>query len=382
MHPKLYNAAAEGKINDLQEFRDHLEVQLTPNNNTVLHIAAIFGNIQSVNWLLANAPLLLCRVNAKGSTPLHVSAREGRCEIVQALIESARSRPRGQELGRGIGAVWEMLRMVNGDGDTALHEAVQFRHLDVTDVLVREDPQFSHPPNRSQETPLYLAAEKGLDDCVSRILDTCRAPSYGGPGGRTALHAAVIFDSEGSTRALLNWSGGRLAKLADEHGWTPIHFAARLGHENRVRQIFLSDERSKEMAYLTAEGDEKKTALHLAASHGHIDVVMFLYFYCPDCAEMVTSRGQNILHIAVTNERVNVIKFVLESHPLLSSLINQKDNDGNTPLHLLAASSNYFQWGLVTDPRVETMAFNNENLTPLDIACSDKYGSPFVSVLP
>ncbi|KAK3043484.1 hypothetical protein RJ639_002063, partial [Escallonia herrerae] len=331
MHPKLYNAAAEGKVNDLQEFRDHLE---------------------SVNWLLANAPLLLCRVNAKGSTPPHVSAREGRSEIVQALIESL---DRG---GQGDAENGER------DGDTALHEAMQFRHLDVADVLVREDPQFSHPPNRSQETPLYLAAEKGLDDCVCRILNACRAaPSYGGPGGRTALHAAVIFDSEGSTRALLNWSRGRLAKAADEHGWTPIHYASRLGHENRVRQIFLSDERSKEMAYLTAEGDEKKTALHLAASHGHIDVVMFLYFHCPDCAEMVTSRGQNI--------------FILQLRMSESILINQKDNDGIIPLHLLAASSNYFQWGLVTDPRVETMAFNNENLTPLDIACSDKYGSPF-----
>ncbi|KAK2995242.1 hypothetical protein RJ640_023766, partial [Escallonia rubra] len=376
MHPKLYNAAAEGKVDDLLEYRDQLEDQLTPNNNTVVHIAATFGHTRSVNEVLANRPSLLCRVNVKGNTALHLSAREGHCKVVQALIESARSRPPGQGLGNGIGAVREMLRMVNGDGDTALHEAVQYRHLDVARVLIEEDPDFSHPPNISQETPLYLAAEKGLDECVFGILNTCRAPSYGGPGGRTALHAAVIFDSEGSTRELLNWSGGRLSKVADEHGWTPIHYAARLGHEKRVRQICLSDEISKEMGYLTADGDEKKTALHFAASHGHVNIMMFLLAYCPDCAEMVTSRGQNILHIAVKDDQDDVITFVLE-HPLLSSLINQKDNDGNTPLHLLAASTNDFQLGLVNHPRVEKMAFNKESLTPLDIACSDKYQSTF-----
>ncbi|KAK2995241.1 hypothetical protein RJ640_023765 [Escallonia rubra] len=381
MHPKLYNAAAEGKVDDLLEYKDQLEDQLTPNSNTVLHIAATFGHIQSINWVLANRPSLLCRVNVKGNTALHLSAREGHCKVVQALIESARSRLPDQGLGKGIGAVREMLRMVNGDGDTALHEAVQFRHLDVAGVLIEEDPDFSHPPNTSQETPLYLAAEKGLDECVFRILNTCRAPSYGGPVGRTALHAAVIFDSEGSTKVLLNWSRGRLSKVADEHGWTPIHYAARLGHEKRVSQICLSDERSKEMGYLTAHGDEKKTALHLAASHGHVDVMKFLVACYPDCAEMVTSRGQNILHIAVKDEQEEVIKFVLQ-HPLLSSLINQKDNDGNTPLHLLAASTNIFPWRLVSHPRIEKMTFNKENLTPLDIAYSDKYRFTMVSFLP
>ncbi|KAK3002926.1 hypothetical protein RJ639_018769 [Escallonia herrerae] len=406
MHPQLYNAAAEGRVDDLLEFGDQLELQLTPNKNTVLHIAATFGHRRSVNCVLANRPSLLCRENVKGNTALHLSAREGHCKVVQALIESARSRLPDQVLGKGIGAVREMLRMVNGDGDTALHEAVQYRHLDVARVLIEEDPDFSHPPNTSQETPLYLAAEKGLDECVLGILNTCRAPSYGGPGGRTALHAAVIFDSEDalgsiccsktlghmfhlhshealgvsivlatsrSTRELLNWSGGRLSKVADKHGWTPIHYAARLGHEKRVNQICLSDERSKEMGYLTADGDEKKTALHLAASHGHVDVMMFLVACYPDCAEMVTSRGQNILHIAVKDEQEEVIKFVLQ-HSSLSSLINQKDNDGNTPLHLLAASTNIFPWRLVNHPRIEKMTFNKENLTPLDIAYSDKYG--------
>ncbi|KAK2978509.1 hypothetical protein RJ640_023755 [Escallonia rubra] len=381
MHPKLYNAAAEGRVDDLLEFGDQLELQMTPNNNTVLHIAATFGHKRSVKRVLANRPSLLCRVNVKGNTALHLSAREGHCKVVQALIESARSRPPDQGLGQGIGTLKEMLRMVNGDGDTALHEAVQYRHLDVARVLIEEDPDFSHPPNTSQETPLYLATEKGLDECVFGILNTCRAPSYGGPGGRTALHAAVIFDSEANTRELLNWSGGRLSKAADEHGWTPIHYAARLGHEKRVRQICSSDERSKEMGYLAADGDEKKTALHLAASHGHVKIVKFLFACSPDCAEMVTSRGQNILHIAVKDMQEDVITFVLE-HPLLSSLINQKDNDGNTPLHLLAASSNVFSSGLVNHPGVEKMAFNKENLTPLDIACSDKYQSTWVSVLP
>lgn len=42
MDPKLYVAAADCNINVLQEYKD-IHLQFTPENNTVLHVAAKFG---------------------------------------------------------------------------------------------------------------------------------------------------------------------------------------------------------------------------------------------------------------------------------------------------------------------------------------------------
>lgn len=43
------------------------------------------------------------------------------------------------------------------------------------------------------ETPLYLYVNRGYNvDVLSQMLKTCTPPEYGGPDGKTALHAAVI----------------------------------------------------------------------------------------------------------------------------------------------------------------------------------------------
>ncbi|KAF7144944.1 hypothetical protein RHSIM_Rhsim04G0045700 [Rhododendron simsii] len=78
--------------------------------------------------------------------------------------------------------------------------------------------------------------------------------------------------------------------------------------------------------------------------------------------------GQNILHIAVDMNRASVIYFIL-GKSWVGQLINQKDNDGNTPLHLLVASDCkvYELW---THHRADHDAFNGKNMTPVDLVWS------------
>lgn len=181
-----------------------------------------------------------------------------------------------------------------------------------------------------------------------------------------------------------------LAEKRDNDGWTPIHYAARLGHVQMVTQLLHF---KKSLAYLPTDDDEKKTALHIATSGGHIKVMELLIITCPDCCELLTGKGQNILHLAVMDKRKKVIDFILTrftwtryifrrfilkkfilTEMMVNNLINQKDKDGNTPLHLLALSNcKEIASDLIKKPRVEMMVFNNDNMNPVDIACSDKY---------
>ncbi|XP_028091658.1 receptor-interacting serine/threonine-protein kinase 4-like [Camellia sinensis] len=50
----------------------------------------------------------------------------------------------------------------------------------------------------------------------------------------------------------------------------PLHYAARFGHVQRAKQLLQLD---KYIAYVIADKDDKKTTLHVAATHGHVGVM-------------------------------------------------------------------------------------------------------------
>ncbi|KAK3043474.1 hypothetical protein RJ639_002053 [Escallonia herrerae] len=317
----------------------------------------MFGNTECANEVLRYSPSLSCRVNIQCDTPLHIAARKGCLDIVQALVKCTTRLDK-----KRVGVGKEVPRMLNKENDTPLHEAVRNGHFDVVKLLVEEDLDFSWPANNAEETPLYLTSEKGYDDLVSLILETCIAPAYSGPYGRTALHEAAISNSKGSMASLLGWKPS-LVKETDLHGWTPLHFAARIGYASIVSQLLEAD---KSLGYI-ADNDDKNTALHhIAACHGHIEVMREFFEHCPDCCEMVNARGRNFLHNVVEHEQKKAVTYILEQCAIAISLTNQKDSDGNTPLHLLV-TSDCNALGLIWHSGAHRNAFNKENLTPMDV---------------
>lgn len=369
MDSTLYNAATQGQVDVLRQHQ--LEIQTTANRNTALHVTVQFGQLQCAAAILDVCPSLLRKVNIKGETPLHMAAREGYADIVKVLIDRAKKVAPDLESGLG-GEAKKMLRATNVDNDTALHMAVrnwqlkEDKYLEVIKLLTEEDREFEHPANNDDETPLYLAAERGSVDVVKMLLNICTSPTYSGPGGRTALHAATFNNSERGVLmvdALLEWKAD-LIREADTYGWTPLHSAARSRNNLAVKKLL---EKDKSVAYVAANGDEGNTALHIAAAVGEVRVMKELLSYCPDCWEMVNNKGKNILHIAAYYEMDQATDFILES-PWVTHLINRKDNESNTPLHLLASKRNKLPYEY---PGADAYALNFENWTPLDVYCGE-----------
>ncbi|GMP41267.1 hypothetical protein CsSME_00011426 [Camellia sinensis var. sinensis] len=354
-------------INDQQQ----LELQFTSNKNTVLHVAAQFGNKKYVKIILEKSPLssLLCCLNIDGETPLHIAVREGHLDIVKALVGHAK-RLDHEEVESGGGAAMEMLRATNKDNDTVLHMAVRNPdNVGVVEWLAKEDPEFTHPPNNAKETPLYLAAERQHNDMVSMILKNCTSLAYGGPKGQTALHAATTDRLKiESTKLLLEWKSD-LIKETDEYGWTPLHYAARFGNQYGVKLML---EKDKSVAYITTDKEGyEKTALHIAAAHGHVSVIEEILSQCPNCWEMVNSKGQNVLHIVVDTEHKKVMEYIFKKSWIFH-LINQKDIEGNTSLHLLATFLEVGKRDIWRELWFsgDRLATNNENVTPINTLLS------------
>ncbi|KAF3652833.1 putative ankyrin repeat-containing protein-like isoform 2 [Capsicum annuum] len=335
MDPILYSAAMRGNIGDANFLlADHLKrdeengYQVTPKGNTVLHVAALYGHSHFAAEVLKITPAMLCCQNKKNETALHIAANEGHTEVVRVLLACVEDHNTNDKL----------TIMTDASGDTALHKAVRSQHLDVVKLLVKEGSEFEFPPNHPQETPLYLAAESGFHEALINILESCKKPTYAaGPSNRTPLHAAVIHEHKDCIRSRWRWNKA-LCEQPDLWGWNSLHYAVKFGLEDVVSDMLGW---KKSLVYLPAGSENDwATAIHIAASEGDVNMINELLNHCPDCWDMLNSNNQNALHVAILNNKDKLVRVILDSGKC-DSLVDELDSDGNTPLHLLAASDNH-----------------------------------------
>ncbi|KAJ4956969.1 hypothetical protein NE237_013752 [Protea cynaroides] len=411
MDPRSYLYAAKSEGNLLPQFGSLLEKEITPQKNTVLHIAAKFGQTETVKEIHKHCPDLLRRQNSKGDTALHLAARNGFPDIVRFLIDQDNKQQHVIELRKGPQSITDhqevaetddekaqlIIRMRNNKKDTALHEAVrnhflfdgqkEEQYLEVVKLLTEGDLEFQCVANDAGETPLYIAAEEGLLDFVKQLLKDCSSSShYRGPFGRTPLHAAAyggryVLVDEGTdsreigctdiTTALLTKKAD-LIREVDEDGWSPLHFAAFCGSLDVVKLLL---EKDKKVAYLP---DKKGlSSIHIATQRGHSSVIRELILQCPDCHELVDDKGRNALHLMsmYTNSQ-SLHSEILSKDILIKSMVNEVDNNGDTPLHFAAMRNNYMIAAAILPLRIaDNSAMNNCYFTPLDIILKNHEGA-------
>ncbi|KAH7861435.1 hypothetical protein Vadar_026143 [Vaccinium darrowii] len=365
MDSKLYHSAKTGNILLLKQLLNEnpgLVLNLTPHENTPLHIAARFGNKNVVSEIYNRQQSLLSQPNLDGDTPLHVAAIVGHFTTVCFLVEeilSSSSRDIENRPKRGI----EMLRLRNKMNNTVLHEAVRNHHLGVAEFLIMVDPKLACFVNNMGESPLYAAARDGMLKIVSRLLMEAPSLAHGGYDGQTALHAAVI-ERHYDVMEVLVRAKPQLITETDHLGRTPLYYAASLGDPRTVQRLLQLD-----TATVYTPDKEGRSPLHVAASKGHTNVLNVIIHHCPDSGGLLNLIGRNILHVAVLSGKLNVVRYVLERIEL-EGLINQADNEGNTPLHLATKErktqiKRYLMWDRRADPRAKNnmgvMAIDNGN---------------------
>ncbi|KAL8110484.1 protein ACCELERATED CELL DEATH 6-like [Apium graveolens] len=362
---EFYDVVIKDNIDELQKIDGRLMVgdQRTPTNNTVLHLACQHGSINCVKQILRVHESLLLELNSRGETALHLAAREGHYDVVVALINAAKSLQNEGE------PVHELIRKANLELETALHAAVRYNHKNVVEVLVSEDPSHKQPRNKHGETPMYLATIRCHTDIMETILNVCEFPTFDGPGGRTALHAAVLDGHCNGFECLklLLKKKQYLVTEIDNYGWTVLHYVAFNDLYTVVEDIAGA---SKHVGYIR-DREYGRTALHVAAYEGNVRVMEKLLNFFPGSWDIVNARDQNILHIAVERDKKEVIRFILSrDFKASNNLFIQRDEDGNTPLHLIAKLGCYVK-ELMDLKALDWEVLNDESFTPLDVLLAE-----------
>ncbi|XP_059664269.1 protein ACCELERATED CELL DEATH 6-like [Cornus florida] len=381
MNSQLYGAVTSG---DPVRWRSELESnnleQLSPQGNTVLHLAISLGHHQLVESILQRcSPNLFSTKNSAGKLALHLAAASGNLSTLESLLRhAAKLQLEGYNTTTCVNGdqyfnqyLQAVLMEKDSEMNTALHVAMKYQHYKLAILLVEKNPQVSTCPNKEKMSPLYMAAEAGQLKLVELMMQN-GAVDIRALQGKSVVHAAIKARNKDVLKAVLKHESTYFSAY-DEDGRTPLSFASSIGYFKGVR-CFLK--KWREAIYIRdADGS---LPIHLASMRGHVKIIKKFLKYSPDSRELVNKDGQNILHVAAMNGKANVVSYVLKKHEL-AMLINQRDEkDGNTPLHLASKGEHARIVHILTwDKRVNLEITNDIGLTALDVATDDPRDTTF-----
>lgn len=296
-----------------------------------------------------------------GRPPLHKAAGNGRKEVVissnmaahsgrtalhKAVVGTGHKQVVGSTSGtKGVSFV----NAVTNSGKPAQHKAVENGRKEVTSMMPHSTPHGVSSVNEIGWTPLHNAAFHGHKEAVRMILDTQEDVSSVVNAvtkrGRTALHLASEHGHNDVVRMLLDTEGVTV-NVAGDDGSTALHLASEHGHKEVVRMILDTQGVSAlrlavlevvrtmldtaESASVNARNDNGWTALHLAASHGHTEVVRMILDAQGVSVNAAANDGATALQVAALNGHKGVVKELLGTEGIDLAL---EDNSGHTALH-------------------------------------------------
>ncbi|KAL3714931.1 hypothetical protein ACJRO7_006782 [Eucalyptus globulus] len=310
--------------------------QVTPSRNSLLHLTASFGNLDVMELILLHFPYTVTLKNSLKDTPLHVAVQDQRFNAIEMLIR--------------LGTYSEIIYWKNEDGKSPFYLAVE------------------------KCNPSHLKDRKGVEWEIFQLLlqEYARDEAYAVQiQGMSPILAAIKTRKTDILKEIIDRLP-RLLHLRDEDGRTPMHAAASDGNEDAIGLLL------EECPYLALETDNNGSyPIHIACEAGHIGVISkLLKDTWPDLAEIENKKRQDILHVAAKGGKDRAVDGVLEKYSepdTIEKLVNAKDVDGNTPLHL-ASMHNHCEVmrSLTKVKRIDLELWNNDGLTALDVAMESR----------
>ncbi|XP_022786816.1 serine/threonine-protein phosphatase 6 regulatory ankyrin repeat subunit A-like isoform X3 [Stylophora pistillata] len=357
------------------------------NGERALHLAARCGNLEVVNILLRENTEV-ARRSKSGDTPLHFACQNGHFQIVEALIKQL-FKDKTYLLARLI------VNIPNNLGVTALHSVAGIPQgtagtedlVNTVEILLNHGADLTFSTYQKGETPLHWCARSGNYQMIEKIFTFPKVPEYirlsiinkTTASGASPLMIASQYGMLEVVQALLRFHAR--VDVFDEAGGTALHYAASRGHVEVARELLNSkayvNGRTKPNVRYSSDKTRKDnkedlpigtTPLHMAAEMGHPEFVRVLITKYNAITDPLTVDKKSPLHLAAEYGRLEVCKVLLD----LRADANVADSKDMIPVHYAALNDREEVVELFFNLRPDTMTqVNAEGLNALHIASSN-----------
>uniref|UniRef100_A0A803MEM1 PGG domain-containing protein n=2 Tax=Chenopodium quinoa TaxID=63459 RepID=A0A803MEM1_CHEQI len=351
----MYKLIVEGKLDDMLKSQVSLEkLKCKEYENSVLHIAAGSDQSQFITELLPKTKDVIKESNNMGDLAFHTAAKAAQLKSLKALIK-------WDKYDQAENIEKSLLGEGNDEGDTPLHIALENHDEKMGLVLVDEFCEACYKLNKKNITPLYLGIKSECWEIVKKmIIYTEQHKDTAEPmllKGKSVVHAAIEAKNTDILKLILD-NHNELIKLVEDDGQSPLSYAAFKGHIEGVQYLL---NKFPEYAYVCDK--EASFPIHKAACSGNVKIIQKLHM----TKNLLSKKGQSILHLAAKYGKSQLVSYLIKMTEL-ARLINLKDEDGNTPLHLATRDLHPRAVYILTrEKKCKTKLQNKKGLTALDI---------------
>jgi ankyrin repeat protein len=385
--PALIGVAIKGDF--LNSILTSSSVETTDfRGRTILHLAALEGEVQAVDFILKTAKPVL-KKDKEGETPLDLALSrpesQDHAEIAEKLILAGDYSDNPIFSYFAPAARSSNYNIRSADGDTALHYAAREGYTGLIAFFIERRADIN-TKNASGTTPLHEAARSGSIKAME-ILIACGAEIDAQDAkGNSILHIAAPPASHLEAISLL-LSHGANPNLRDEHGESPLHIAITLNRDAEIVQALLGGG-----ADVTIRNIDGKTPLYLAVEEDRLQAIPLLLAYqsdvfaadnaggtpfekalekngpiltdliTPETVQQVDSMGNTMLHIAIKNHgEIKIIGLILDQR----ALVNARNKEGETSLHLAVRQNEEAVGEMLLSRGADIFAPNTRGESPL-----------------